>query len=493
MDLLSLLDQREKKHVLIIRRVLMNGGKMTASDLERVFDLSYNTLVSYLEEIRDTTKNLRAGVEIDVHRNTIEIDMDEMVPISTLIEHYYQQAINIRLIKHIGYSNVMTKPLLSKKLGISESSVQRRVSQINQQIKGFDIKISANRFVGPELQIRYFLYNVFSKIDMFQDTETYQSVYLLAQKIQKDIIGYNDEALLYPLIVWLYIAKKRMHIANISRINLSQNQIKEIKKDDLYLKIKKRYQTFFYNKNENHTEIECIYTYLFIISMGVLGIEDNYVQKMLKGNFPIDSLVAPINKKLMKTLESYFSVLTKRDAVRQDVKYQLIQMHLHMVLFDGFGVYFDNQTLEKKVRSYLDNYVDNIATEMLQICLNILEKDLSNEVWQLAYYRYQSIVYDLILEQDEPIIIGIDFRLNYILQQNMIQRLTRFLDVNVKLEKVMANQSYDLVITNYDSTKKSFHSLYTYRIAEFETEYDRRKIMALIEKIALERIKQTTR
>ena len=79
------------------------------------------------------------------------------------------------------------------------------------------------------------------------------------------------------------------------------------------LKLKKRYQTFFYNKNENHTEIECIYTYLFIISMGVLGIEDNYVQKMLKGNFPIDSLVAPINKKLMKTLESYFSVLTKRD------------------------------------------------------------------------------------------------------------------------------------------------------------------------------------
>lgn len=49
MDLLSLLDQREKNHVLIIRRVLMNGGKMTASDLERVFDLSYNTLVSYLE------------------------------------------------------------------------------------------------------------------------------------------------------------------------------------------------------------------------------------------------------------------------------------------------------------------------------------------------------------------------------------------------------------------------------------------------------------
>ena len=78
--------------------------------------MSYNTLVSYLEEIGDTTKNLRAGVEIDVHRNTIEIDMDEMVPISTLIEHYYQQAINIRLIKHIGYSNVMTKPLLSKKI-----------------------------------------------------------------------------------------------------------------------------------------------------------------------------------------------------------------------------------------------------------------------------------------------------------------------------------------------------------------------------------------
>ena len=41
-------------------------------------------------------------------------------------------------------------------------------------------------------------------------------------------------------------------------------------------------------------------------------------------------------------------------------------MHLHMVIFDGFGVYFDNQTLEKKVRSYLDNYVDNIATEMLR-------------------------------------------------------------------------------------------------------------------------------
>lgn len=35
----------------------MNGGKMTASDLGRVFDLSYNTLVSYLEEVRDTTKN----------------------------------------------------------------------------------------------------------------------------------------------------------------------------------------------------------------------------------------------------------------------------------------------------------------------------------------------------------------------------------------------------------------------------------------------------
>lgn len=64
----------------------MNGGKMTASDLGRVFDLSYNTLVSYLEEVRDTTKNLRAGVEIDVHRNTIEIDTDEMVPIYNLME-----------------------------------------------------------------------------------------------------------------------------------------------------------------------------------------------------------------------------------------------------------------------------------------------------------------------------------------------------------------------------------------------------------------------
>ena len=41
--------------------------------------------------------------------------------------------------------------------------------------------------------------------------------------------------------------------------------------------------------------------------------------------------------------------------------------------------------------------------------------------------------------------------------------------------------------------RKAFIAYIPIALREFETEYDRRKIMALIEKIALERIKQTTR
>ena len=207
----------------------------------------------------------------------------------------------------------------------------------------------------------------------------------------------------------------------------------------------------------------------------------------MRGKWALDDLVADINKRTFQTLAACFPSLSEHTVFYDHIKYQLLQTHLQLLLFNGFSTYFDNQTFEQKKINYMDAYVDRIAEDLLAQTFDAIDKEFSNEVWQLTYYRYQSIVYELVLEEQRPLLVGLDFRLNYILQTNIMQRLTRFLEVNVDLTKAKPGGKYDLVITNYQPENTAYDSLYFYRIAEFETEYDRERIMHLLEKASLKR------
>ena len=164
MNIEVLLEKKEQIQVKILRQLFLKHDKLTAQELCDWVNLSRPSVQSYLEDISYIGRMIGEPMEVIRQNNKLVLNMSESQTLDEVISFLIQDSVKYRLILlFLEQKNYMIFEL-AELLLLSESTLFRKIKELNKLLLEFDIQIKNNKLIGEESQIRYFYYLLFDSL-----------------------------------------------------------------------------------------------------------------------------------------------------------------------------------------------------------------------------------------------------------------------------------------------------------------------------------------
>ena len=158
MNIEVLLEKKEQIQVKILRQLFLKHDKLTSQELCDWVNLSRPSVQSYLEDISYIGRMIGEPMEVIRQNNKLVLNMSESQTLDEVISFLIQDSVKYRLILlFLEQKNYMIFEL-AELLLLSESTLFRKIKELNKLLLEFDIQIKNNKLIGEESQIRYFYY-----------------------------------------------------------------------------------------------------------------------------------------------------------------------------------------------------------------------------------------------------------------------------------------------------------------------------------------------
>lgn len=476
MKLVNLLDTQERLQVLMIQNIFKHGGQLSIVQLSKELQVSYNTISNNINKIIELSRPFSPKIIWSKKNGNLTVTTQPDYPISNLISVYYQHSININLLFHLlinpNHSNIQ----LANKLYISPSSLQRRIKDINQQIQEFHVQIKNNELVGPELQIRYCFYQIFSKTAHLKNTKKHFE--LLAMQLEKNVFHFTHDTIQDPINDWLTISYYRQFSNNTKTCELFPiDYTKQVfQQKDNYLIIKNTLSKQSYLKDD-----DILYLYLFILSLAVIQPDSIAQHTYFSNNLPFKSTIDTLNKTAYSLISDHFKDIVIEPDTINSLLYGLTQAHLQLMLFDGFCIYFDQDDIINKQTVFFDNRLDYVSQELTMQIIPQCPKKISKDAEYALTNRYLSLLFHAIFTSTHPFRVGIYIYDNFFVQNFITQYFVKLFrnHEKIKLAPFSFSESYDFIITNSNKYVQTFNCPY-YQLTGFGNQYDIDSIKKII-------------
>lgn len=162
----TLLDKREFIQVELIRQMMHEKGRISAQELCQRCKISRPSLESYLIDLEDLGKSLGKEIKIKRDGNDILFGIDFSLSFNEIIELLLLQSTKFNLLKLLLKNEEYSSLDLSEKLMVSESTLFRKIRELNISLGEFNLKIKNNKLSGSEEQIRFFYFQLFSILNV---------------------------------------------------------------------------------------------------------------------------------------------------------------------------------------------------------------------------------------------------------------------------------------------------------------------------------------
>ncbi|HBC89812.1 MAG TPA: trans-acting positive regulator, partial [Lactococcus sp.] len=212
MNIEALLEKKEQVQIEILRQLVLKNEKITAQELSDWVGLSRPSIESYLEDIAYLGQMMGRPMKVLRQDNKVILEMEESQSLDEIISFLIQDSIKYRLLLlFLEQKNYMIIDL-AEELLISESTLFRKIKELNKLLAEFEIQVKNNKLVGEESQIRYFYYLLFDSIN-----PKFRPDMLQVTKLQSDFVTQLEETLKLSfskssqdkIYHWLAIAEKR--------------------------------------------------------------------------------------------------------------------------------------------------------------------------------------------------------------------------------------------------------------------------------------------
>ncbi|WP_163652055.1 helix-turn-helix domain-containing protein [Listeria sp. PSOL-1] len=163
----ALLDLSEQENVRLIKILFIAGGYMHREELFRKLGIHNKTLQRRVQSINETFQRLGHPhvIYYDEEKEQYHIQVQKVsLNLNRLTYTYLEESTNFQILDAIWTQSSPTTESLTQQLFISRSEYYRRLHFLNEWLQSFDIKIYKNQFIGEEWQIRFFAYQLYSKI-----------------------------------------------------------------------------------------------------------------------------------------------------------------------------------------------------------------------------------------------------------------------------------------------------------------------------------------
>lgn len=479
MKIEQLLEKKEQLQVLILRDMVLHGGTVGTNQLREQVNLSKTSFDQYIAEIPMIGRMMGKKVAIKRNEFQVTLELAEDVSLEKIILFLVQQSLKFNLLVYLLEHHQASIVRLATAFNISESSVFRKIKELNQLLQEFSLQIKNGQLYGEELQVRYFYYVLFQFISesqrplFLQQTPDKAPLILGLERALETTFSQESAS---KIACWLGITRKRLLSEKTTFATLKEKKIL-YQKDRLYQALDPVISLYLSRTAAEISGYEPLMFYSFFVSFAVLS-EEHFYQYDLTRSKKLPTAV--LDTYIRETMLWHYRPRKLKIKEEKAVGYQLAQIDNEFYFFRGVMMIYEPEHLLQQQKKMLGRSLSKLLERLKETTLTQLPAKQGEEA-ALSYLmiQYANILMMIDFYIAKSVTIGIDIETLPIYRVAFQQFLLRELKgiSGIEIENRRPGKKYDLVITfNQEDPHQNY-----YYLSEFASSYDIARLKQKIE------------
>ena len=435
---------------------LLQESQTTVKAVMEETGFSKVTLTKYVTLLND--KALERDLELTIHLEdeNLRLSVGAATKGREIRSLFLENAIKYQILVYLLYHQQFLAHQLAQELMISEATLGRHLSSLNQILSEFDVSIQNGRWRGPEHQIRYFYFCLFRKIWSSKDWENE------LQKVERrqEIIGLEEicgaslsSGQQLDLVLWSHISHQRLRV-KACQFQVIEEKMRGYFNNIFYLRLLRKAPSFFAGQHIplGTEDGEMMVFFSFLLSHRILPLHTmEYILGF--GGQLADLLTQMIQEMKKKELLG--------DYTEDQVTYELSQLCSQVYLYKGYILQdcYKYQLEYRHPYLLMEHDFRGTAEEIFHALPAFhqgtdLDKKILWEWLQLMEYMAENA--------GQHMRIGLDVTAGFLVFSRMSAILKRYLEYNrfITIEVYDRARHYDLLITNNPIHKQEQTPIY---------------------------------
>ncbi|WP_245592950.1 helix-turn-helix domain-containing protein [Carnobacterium funditum] len=472
----------------ILKKLILEGGRITYEELRKDLTITKSSLENYLEEMNDYLEAYQEDCRVDSDGAWLTLFMSNHFSIVTVYKDYLKRSLKYQLIDYIFKHQEFTVVKIISDLSISESSLFRKIKELNGVLKEFNIKIKNGHIHGEELQIRYFYFQVYwfvMNYEELQETVLTNQNQTLINGFEKEldikISGFSRRR----VSLWFTISKKRTSISKKIYKNMVQ-KMEPYKNDYVNKQVRKLILLYSSRYSIEVEEEESMIHFIFLTTQSVLSEKDFINYDLVRSRRTPTALVDTL---LRETVLLYYLPTKPTIVLERKVTFYLSQINGTLYFFEGALEMNDLKDFTAKESEVWGKNLETLSEQLLKTALETIGKANSpvGSLQRLTLLEYSTALSIVDFNISKELLIGIDLNLMDMHAEFLTQTLMLNLKnvIGITVEEYRDHHTYDLVITT--NLASHFYSRATeiYIISEFWSKFDMNQIKCRINELKI--------
>ncbi len=481
MKIEQLLEKKEQLQVQLLRKLVLDGGAASITELRESVQLSKSAFDQYLEDIDWIGSMMRKKVAVKRTEFQVILELGNDTSLEQICLFLVQQSLKFNLLTYLLEHQQASIVRLATAFNISESSVFRKIKELNQLLKEFSLQIKNGQIYGEELQVRYFYYVLFqfipeSQRPLFLQNTPEKRPLLLGLERSLETIFTTDSST--KIACWLGITRKRLTSEKTTFDTLRTKKIL-YEKDRLYQVIDPVVSLYLSRTAADLSSYETLMFYSFFVSFAVLE-EEHFYQYDLTRSKKLPTAV--LDTYIRETMLWHYRPRRLKIKEEKAVGYQLAQINNELYFFDGHMMIYDQEHLLMQQKKMLGHSLSHLLERLKETTIEQFSFKAFDEAkldYLMIQYANILMMIDFYIAKSVKIGIDIDslpiYRIAF--QQFLFRELKGISGIDI--ENVREGKTYDLVITfNQENQDQSY-----YYVSEFASSYDIKRLKQTIEQV----------
>lgn len=481
------LEKNEIREVTIFKQLVLNGGQLSYVDMLDYLAVARASLDKDLESISFRIQSLADQVQVNYDGQSISLTMNDEFSLQQIYQLYLSQSVKVKLIRFLFKHQEFSITQLTQKLAISDSSLFRKIKELNSYLKEFGIKIRNGQLHGEELHIRYFYFQFYSYIEdkdalitLPPDKRITQMVQAVESFLDVTIEPENKQR----LNVWMLISKNRVNCKDKKYAHLRE-QMQPYLADPLYQKIRIMVLRYFSRYSIEVDEEEAMLHFAFLLAFPILTEHDFHEYRLERDR---RAPIAALDTYIVETIIIHYKFRRLPYMLERDMYYHLSHIHTKLYFFQGDIEIYDYEGMLAKENQFTGRNLVSFAQTLLDISTSKFEikKVADNSLLKMELLKYISLLAIISFKMTTIVQIGIDLKMETIYTETLNQLLIlQMHPINgIRVEAYQPGKTYDLILTNEQPTQKDdYGEAKVYVLSEILSSFDMKNIQRIVQQL----------
>ncbi|WP_291293154.1 helix-turn-helix domain-containing protein [Enterococcus sp.] len=470
----QLLEKKEAKQLQLLKKLLLVGGELDINEMASYLRISKPSLEKYVDELFLYLAPYSEQCRLSYQGSSLVLETSPDFSLNQIEYAFYHSSIKFQVLEYLLINQEFATIPLAQKLMISESSLFRKIKELNQVLAEFGLEIWQGKLTGEEAQIRYFYFQLLWYLNSFKSQPLPIDTKLVGLIARGLSLTFTEEAQ-QRVSLWLRIMKYRLKAPGQSFQQLRE-KMAFYEKDPLYQQLRELVFRSFGHYALEVREEEAMLHFVFLLSFSVFSEQDFRQYMLQRSRFTPTALTDTLI--LEHILHLY------RPAVPQEIEancyFHLSQIHSRLFFFKGDVEIFDRENIWQLEAKLSSRNIRQISERLLTTAVQEmkLEESEDNTLYMMTMVKYLSVLTIIDYQINREFRVGIALKMDALFREAVFYMWLLYLkNLNgVVVERYSKEQDYDLILTNYPIET----AVPTYRISELGTTYDREKIKKMI-------------